>query len=65
MEIKQILEKEVFNVEDVKQIFDIGTGRAYKKMREIKSISDRIGISGRIHRKDYEDYINRDLKGEK
>lgn len=61
MEVRQILEKEVLNVEDIKTIFGVGKNLAYKTIRQIKSVSDRIGIVGKVHRKDYEDYINRKL----
>lgn len=60
MTAKEILDsKEVFNVNDVSIVFNVGKSKAYKIMRQIKSISDRLSISGRIHKKDYEDYINR------
>ncbi len=62
MTIQEVLQKEVFNNDDIKVIFQCGKSTAYKIIREIKSVSDRIGISGRVHRKDYEDFINRNLK---
>jgi len=64
MSVKEVLQKEVFNVDDIKIIFQVGKQSAYRIIREIKSVSDRLEISGRIHRKDYEDYINRFNKGE-
>ena len=59
MTIQEVLEKEVFNIEDIKVIFQCGKSTGYKIIREIKAVSDRIGLSGRIHKKDYQDYINR------
>lgn len=59
MTLQEIMQKEVFNVKDIEVIFNVGQGKAYKIMRAIKSVSDRLEITGRVHRKDYEDYINR------
>ena len=60
--VQEILQKEVFNVEDIRIIFQCGKSTAYKIIREIKSVSDRICISGRVHKKDYEDFLNRNGK---
>ena len=57
--IEEIMKQEVFNVEDIKTIFKVKQAVAYKIMREIKFYSDRLKVCGRIHKKDYEDYINR------
>lgn len=60
---RQILqEKEVLNVQDIKLIFGVGTSKAYQIMRCIKSVSDRLDIKGRVHVKDYFDYIDRNKK---
>ena len=59
MTLQEIMQKEVFNVKDIQVIFNVGQSKAYKIMRAIKSVSDRLEITGRVHRKDYEDYINR------
>ena len=59
MSVEEILKKEVFNVNDIIILFGVGTTRAYKIIKDIRSFSDRINITGRVHRKDYEDYINR------
>lgn len=65
MSAREILEsKEVFNVDDIAIIFEVNKFTAYRKIREIRNFSDRLGFSGKVHRKDYEDYINRDLKKE-
>lgn len=60
MSAREILEKkEVLCAKDIAIIFEINIQTAYKKIREIRSVSDRLGFSGKVHRKDYEDYINR------
>ena len=59
MTIQEILEKEVFNIEDIQVIFQCGKSTGYKIIRDIKAISNRVKLSGRVHKKDYEDYINR------
>lgn len=63
MDAKTILEtKEVLNVKDIEVIFACGQSLAYKILREIKANSDRIKLSGRVHVKDYFDYINRERR---
>lgn len=54
------------NVRDIMKIFDCGRDTAYKKLREIKSVSDTMRISGKITVRDYEAWYNRPLaqKGE-
>lgn len=66
MTAQEILEKkEVLKVQDIMQIFDCGQGLAYKIIKAIKSVSDRLELGGRIHKNDYFDYINRvNKKGE-
>lgn len=59
MSLKEILEKEVFTIEDIQAIFCVKRSSAYSIMKAIHSVSDRVGVKGRCHRKDYEDYINR------
>lgn len=60
MGAKDILEqKEVLNVDDIMVIFQCKRNNAYKRMREIKSVSDILKVPGRIHKKDYFKYINR------
>ena len=65
MTAQEVLQKEVFNVNDIKILCQCGLATAYKIIRQIKSVSDRLGLSGRIHKKDYEDYINRFAEKEK
>lgn len=62
MTVKEILEKEVFNVNDISILFEVSKDKAYKVIREIRSFSDRLKFSGKCHRKDYEDYLNRETK---
>ncbi len=59
--LEEVLHKEVYKVGDIEVIFQVKKAQAYKIIRQVKSVSDRLNISGMIHRKDYEDYINRDL----
>ena len=64
MNAKEILEhKEVLNVADIEQIFQVKKSVAYRIIRSIKSISDRLGIVGRVHKKDYYDYLDRKNEG--
>ena len=62
MAVKEVLQKEVFNVKDIMVLCQCGQSVAYRIIREIKSISDRLNLSGRVHKLDYEDYLNRTKK---
>jgi hypothetical protein len=59
MPLEEVMKKEVFTVNDIETIFSVKKARAYKIMKGIKSYSDRLNTSGRIHKKDYEDWLNR------
>ena len=59
MPLEEVMKKEVFTVNDIQTIFSVKKARAYKIMKGIKSYSDRLNTSGRIHKKDYEDWLNR------
>lgn len=59
MSLEEVMKKEVFTVDDIETIFSVKKARAYKIMKGIKSYSDRLNTSGRIHKKDYEDWLNR------
>lgn len=48
-------------ISDVEKMFDCGTNRAIKIMREIKSKSDTLGVKGKCTMTDYEKWY----KGEK
>lgn len=61
-ETQRILDKEVFTVKDIEEIFQVKRTTAYKIMKEIKAVSDRLELAGRVHKKDYEDYLNRKSK---
>lgn len=64
MSTQEVLEKEVFTVKDIEVLFQVKQNVAYRIIKQIKSVSDRLQLSGRVHKKDYEDYINRPLKKE-
>ena len=53
------MEREVYTVSDMQQILG---GASYsvacRKIREVKSISNRLDIRGLIHKKDWEDYLD-------
>lgn len=60
MTASEILEqKETLNVNDISLLLGISKNLAYQKIREIRSVSDILGISGRCHKKDYFKYIDR------
>jgi len=57
---KEILEqKETYRNADIQVLFDVARSKASEMIRAIKSVSDRTGIKGRVHRLDYQDYLNR------
>lgn len=60
MTAREILEqKEVFTYEDIMTLCSVKQTTAYKIMKAIRSVSDRLKIKGIVHKKDYFDYINR------
>ena len=60
MTASEILEKkEVLTTQDVMTLCEVGRTTACKIMKAVRSVSDRLGIKGIIHKKDYLDYINR------
>lgn len=60
MTAQEILEqKEVFTYEDIMTLCNVKQTTAYKIMKAIRSVSDRLKIKGIVHKKDYLDYINR------
>lgn len=59
MTTQEILEKEVFTKQDIMTLCGVKEVTAWKIMKSIRSVSDRLGIKGIIHKKDYLDYINR------
>lgn len=66
MTASEILEqKEVLTKQDIMILCEVEQTTAYKIMKAVRSVSDRLGIKGIIHKKDYLDYINRfDKKNE-
>lgn len=60
MTAREILEnKEVFTTQDIMTLCEVKRVTACKIMQAIRSVSDRLGIRGIVHKKDYLDYINR------
>lgn len=49
--------KQVLTIDDLMTILDCKRDTAYKKMREIKAVSDIWGIKGIVAIEDYECYI--------
>ena len=53
------MEREVYTVADIqKMLGDASYSIACRKMREVKTISNRLDIRGLIHKRDWEDYLN-------
>ena len=57
--IQEVLQKEVFTIKDISVIFQVKEKAAGEIIQNIKMISDRLGLESRVHKKDYEDYVNR------
>ena len=52
------MEREVYTVSDMQQILGNSSySTACKKIREVKSISNRLDIRGLIHKLDWQDYL--------
>lgn len=52
------MEREVYTVKDMQLILgNVSYTLACKKIREVKSVSDRLNIRGLIHKADWEDYL--------
>ncbi|MBQ8443740.1 MAG: hypothetical protein IJX25_00085 [Clostridia bacterium] len=52
--------KEIITPQDMMQILGgCSYGQACKKIREVKSVSNRLNIKGQIHILDWQDYLNR------
>ena len=53
------MEKEVYTIADLREMLGgISYCAGARKMREVKSISDRLHIKGIIHKLDWLDYLN-------
>lgn len=57
-------DKEVIRAVDIVAELGVSKATAYKIIREIKAVSDTLGISGLIHQVDYQAYLNRFNKKE-
>ncbi len=57
--VQEVLKKEIFTVADIGILFHMKRNVAYRIMKQIKDYSDRWKLSGRVHKQDYLDYINR------
>lgn len=51
------MNKEVLDVEDIKIMFDVSKNVAYNFILSIKSASDTLGLSGKVHKQDYEYWL--------
>lgn len=52
------MEREVYTVSDMQNILgNASYSIACRKMREVKTVSNRLDIRGLIHKKDWEDYL--------
>ncbi|HHW89648.1 MAG TPA: hypothetical protein GX745_01920 [Clostridiales bacterium] len=49
--------KETITTEQLADMLQTGMTKAQEKMREIKSVSDILQISGMCHKKDYEYWV--------
>lgn len=49
------------DVADIMKLFACGRDSAYKKLREIKSVSDILGVRGKVTITDYEAWYNRPI----
>ncbi len=51
------MEKEVYTIKDVEEMLDVKYDTASKIIREVRAVSDRLQVRGRIHRLDWEDFL--------
>ena len=49
--------KEVIRTKDLAEMLGVSKSTAYKIMAQIKAKSDRLGLSGMIHKSDYDRYF--------
>ena len=52
-----IKQKEVLSISDIQLMFGVSYDKATAVIREIKEISDTLGIVGRIHRQDLDAWL--------
>lgn len=60
--VEEVLKKEVFKVQDIMTLFQVGICKAYKIMNAIKAYRDTLEVVGRVHKNDYLAYVNRYAK---
>lgn len=51
------VEKVVFTTKDIMEMFSVKQTKASELIQAIKSVSDITGITGRVHKLDYEKWI--------
>lgn len=57
MEPEMLIRREIVNNDDLQQRLGIKRTKACQIMREIKSVSDILGIAGRVHERDYQIWL--------
>lgn len=63
-EAEKVLHQEVLDVNDIMILLNCNKAHGYEYIKQIRRYSDRLKKTGIIHRKDYEDWLARDLSGE-
>lgn len=61
-ERKNILSKDVLDVDDISKLLGVTKQTAYAVIRRIKFKTDRLGIQGKILIQDYIEYFNLDFR---
>ena len=51
------MEKHTYTTEQISSLLQVCTGKAQQIIREIKSVSDTLRISGVVHKQDYEAWL--------
>ena len=51
--------KEIITVRDMMEMLDCSYDTACKRLREVKAVSNLLDLRGKVHRKDWERYLNR------
>ena len=55
-------EKQYISVKDIENIFNCSSPVAQKIMRQIKSVSDRLGVKGKVTLSDYECWYKKNFE---
>ena len=53
-----IEEKIAYKVKDIQELLGVGYGTACKIIRQVKSVSDILGVKGLILKQDFDAYIS-------